>query len=139
VNRSPISGTLVDITCQTGKFLVASKEVASTENEMNVMTVRAADGTIVVFKQIAGLIARRILCYKQVGDHVQAGERVGLIKFGSRVDVILGPEWRVEVTPGMRVSAGSSILARRAGEVELPLAFAVKLDDAIQEGAFCQT
>jgi hypothetical protein len=70
---------------------------------------------------------------------VQAGERVGLIKFGSRVDVILGPEWRVEVTPGMRVSAGSSILARRAGEVELPLAFAVKLDDAIQEGAFCQT
>jgi phosphatidylserine decarboxylase len=139
VNRSPISGTLVDITYQTGKFLVASKEVASTENEMNVMTVRAADGTIVVFKQIAGLIARRILCYKQVGDHVQAGERVGLIKFGSRVDVILGPEWRVEVTPGMRVSAGSSILARRAGEVELPLAFAVKLDDAIQEGAFCPT
>ena len=56
-------------------------------------------------KQIAGLIARRIVCYKKVGDIVQAGERVGLIKFGSRVDVIFGPEWRVEVIPGMRVAA----------------------------------
>jgi phosphatidylserine decarboxylase len=139
VNRSPISGTLVDITYQKGKFLVASLEDASTANEQNIFTVRAADGTTVIFKQIAGLIARRIVCYKKIGDHVQAGERVGLIKFGSRVDVLLGPEWRVEVTPGMRVSAGSSILARRAGAVELPISLAVKLDAAIQEGALCQT
>lgn len=120
VNRSPIGGVITDITYQKGQFLVASKEIASTQNEMNIITVRAEDGTKVVFKQIAGLIARRIVCFKKVGDVVQTGERVGLIKFGSRVDVILGPEWRVEVTPGMRVSAGSSIIATRMGEVALP-------------------
>ena len=90
--------------------------------EQNIITIRAEDGTKVVFKQIAGLIARRIVCTKNVGDFVQAGERVGLIKFGSRVDVIFGPEWRIEVSPGSRVSAGTSVLARRAGEVELAYA-----------------
>jgi phosphatidylserine decarboxylase len=68
----------------------------------------------VVFKQIAGLIARRIVFKKRAGDHVDIGERVGLIKFGSRVDVIFGPEWEIAVAPGARVAAGSSILARRA-------------------------
>ncbi|MDE3198764.1 MAG: phosphatidylserine decarboxylase [Acidobacteriota bacterium] len=120
VNRSPVGGVIADVTYQKGKFLVASKEAASTENEMNVITVQTGDGAKVVFKQIAGLIARRIVCYKKAGDVVQTGERIGLIKFGSRVDVILGPEWRVEVTPGMRVTAGSSIIARRMGEVALP-------------------
>jgi phosphatidylserine decarboxylase len=70
-------------------------------------------GATVVFSQVAGLIARRIVCYKQVGDVVTAGERIGLIKFGSRVDVFFGPEWAPEVTTGQRVSAGSSVLARR--------------------------
>lgn len=119
VNRSPISGIITDITYQKGLFLVASRTDASERNEQNIFTVRASDGTTVVFSQIAGLIARRIVCYKKVGDFVQAGERVGLIKFGSRVDVILGPEWHVQVKPGMRVSAGSSILASRAGQVAL--------------------
>jgi hypothetical protein len=81
-----------------------------------VITIKADDGTRVVFSQIAGLIARRIVCYKQTGDRVQAGERIGLIKFGSRVDVIFGPEWYIEVKPGSRVTGGTSILARRAGE-----------------------
>jgi phosphatidylserine decarboxylase len=135
VNRSPISGVITDITYKRGQFLVASREVASAENEQNIVTVRADDGTKIVFKQIAGLIARRIVCTKQVGDIVQAGERVGLIKFGSRVDVIFGPEWRVEVSPGAHVSAGSSILARRAGEIVLPL----KLAATIEEAALCQT
>jgi phosphatidylserine decarboxylase len=135
VNRSPISGVITDITYKPGKFLIASRELASAENEQNILTVRAEDGTKVVFKQIAGLIARRIVCTKQVGDLVQAGERVGLIKFGSRVDVILGPEWRVEVSPGARVSAGSSVLARRAGEIVLPLT----LKASIEEAALCQT
>ncbi len=135
VNRSPISGVIADITYKPGQFLVASRELASAENEQNVITIRAADGTKVVFKQIAGLIARRIVCTKKVGDFVQAGERVGLIKFGSRVDVIFGPEWRVEVFPGARVSAGSSILARRAGEIILP----VPLVASIEEAALCQT
>jgi phosphatidylserine decarboxylase len=133
VNRSPISGEITDITYKKGRFLVASREIASAENEQNIMTIQAKDGTKVVFKQIAGLIARRIVCTKAVGDFVQAGERVGLIKFGSRVDVVLGPERRVEVTPGMHVSAGSSILARRAGEVELAL------PAGIEEAALCQT
>jgi phosphatidylserine decarboxylase len=135
VNRSPISGVITDITYKRGQFLVASREIASAENEQNIITVRAEDGTIVVFKQIAGLIARRIVCTKAVGDFVQAGERIGMIKFGSRVDVIFGPEWRVEVSPGARVSAGSSVLARRAGEIILPLPLAA----SIEEAALCQT
>lgn len=135
VNRSPISGIVTDITYQAGKFLVASGERASGENEQNVVTIRAEDGTKVVYKQIAGLIARRIVCTKHVGDFVQAGERVGMIKFGSRVDVIFGPEWRIEVSPGARVQAGSSVLARRAGEVVITPALAAK----IEEAALCQT
>jgi phosphatidylserine decarboxylase len=67
----------------------------------------------VVFKQIAGLIARRIVFNKKPGDRVSTGERVGLIKFGSRVDILFGPEWEIAVRPGMRVAAGSSIIARR--------------------------
>ena len=66
-----------------------------------------------VFKQIAGLIARRIVFDKKIGDRVAAGERIGLIKFGSRCDVLFGPEWEITVRPGQRVSAGSSIIARR--------------------------
>jgi phosphatidylserine decarboxylase len=135
VNRSPISGIITDITYKRGQFLVASREIASAQNEQNIVTVQAEDGTKVVFKQIAGLIARRIVCTKQVGDFVQAGERIGLIKFGSRVDVIFGPEWRVEVSPGARVSAGSSVLARRAGEVVMTLPLAA----SIEEAALCQT
>jgi phosphatidylserine decarboxylase len=103
-----------DVRYQPGQFLVASKENASSQNEQNVVTVDG-DGTRVVFKQIAGLIARRIVFRKHPGDQVRIGERVGLIKFGSRVDVIFGPEWDIAVKPGMRVSAGSSVLARRIG------------------------
>jgi phosphatidylserine decarboxylase len=114
VNRTPISGVISDVRYQPGQFLVASKENASSQNEQNVVTVDG-DGTRVVFKQIAGLIARRIVFRKHPGDQVRIGERVGLIKFGSRVDVIFGPEWDIAVKPGMRVSAGSSVLARRIG------------------------
>jgi phosphatidylserine decarboxylase len=135
VNRSPVSGVISDITYKPGRFLAASGEIASTQNEQNIITVRTGDGTAVVFKQIAGLIARRIVCTKRPGDPVQAGERIGLIKFGSRVDVIFGPEWRVEVAPGARVTAGSSILARRAGDIELPLTMAV----GIEEATLCRT
>jgi len=112
VNRTPIAGTITGVQYQKGRFLVASKERASAENEQNTVEV-AGDGTSVVFKQIAGLIARRIVFNKKAGDRVAAGERVGLIKFGSRVDVVFGPEWDILVREGMRVSAGSSVLARR--------------------------
>jgi phosphatidylserine decarboxylase len=131
VNRSPIGGVITDITYKSGKFLVASRGIASAENEQNIITIRASDGTTVVIKQIAGLIARRIVCTKKVGDAVQAGERVGLIKFGSRVDVLFGPEWRVEVSPGSRVSAGSSVLARRVGDFELALPLATSIEEAV--------
>ena len=112
VNRTPISGTITDVRYQSGHFLVASKEEASAQNEQNTVTVQG-DGTSVVFKQIAGLIARRIVFSKKPGDHVEAGDRVGLIKFGSRVDVLFGPEWDVVIQPGMRVAGGSSVIARR--------------------------
>ncbi|MGH9720685.1 MAG: phosphatidylserine decarboxylase [Bryobacteraceae bacterium] len=113
VNRSPVAGTIRDVRYQRGKFLVASQEAASAENEQNTVTVESPDGVRVVFKQIAGLIARRIVFHKRAGDAVAAGERVGLIKFGSRVDVELGPEWEVMVKEGDRVAAGSSVLAQR--------------------------
>ncbi len=112
VNRTPIAGAIAKVQYQEGKFHVASREVCSDQNEQNVVTVQG-DGTTVVFKQIAGLIARRIVFRKKPGDHVATGERVGLIKFGSRVDVLFGPEWEIVVRPGMRVSAGSSVIARR--------------------------
>lgn len=113
VNRSPVAGKIEQVSYQEGKFLVASKELASAHNEQNTVTVLEADGTRVIFSQIAGLIARRIVFRKSVGEPVVKGERVGLIKFGSRVDVYLGPEWEIAVKSGERVSAGSSILARK--------------------------
>ena len=109
VNRAPIAGAIADVRYSKGKFHVASREECSQENEQNIVTLRG-DGTCVVFKQIAGLIARRIVFHKRPGDVVAKGERVGLIKFGSRVDVLFGPEWEIAVQPGMRVAAGSSIL-----------------------------
>ena len=108
------AGKITNIEYKRGKFLVASVEAASTENEMNVITVEDK-GVKVVFSQIAGLIARRIVCHKNIGDIVAAGDRVGYIKFGSRVDLWFGPEWNVAVKEGQRVSAGSSIIARKKG------------------------
>lgn len=112
VNRTPIAGVVKAVRYKPGKFLVASKDEASLENEQNTLVVEG-DGTTIEFSQIAGLIARRIVCYKKPGDRVTAGERIGLIKFGSRVDLLFGPEWTLTAKPGDRVSAGSSILARR--------------------------
>jgi phosphatidylserine decarboxylase len=117
VNRAPIGGTIADVQYRKGQFHVASRERCSDENEQNVVSVRG-EGTCVVFKQIAGLIARRIVFTKQAGDIVAKGERVGLIKFGSRVDVLFGPEWEIVVQPGMRVAAGSSVIARRGDFTE---------------------
>jgi phosphatidylserine decarboxylase len=116
VNRAPIAGRIANVEYSKGRFLVASRELASAQNERNTVTIAsptAGDSTSVRFAQIAGLIARRIVFSKKLGDTVAKGERVGLIKFGSRVDVFLGPEWEIKVRAGERVSCGSSILARR--------------------------
>jgi phosphatidylserine decarboxylase len=116
VNRAPIAGKITAIEYTKGQFLVASREIASSQNERNTFTIAgtiAGEATCVRFSQIAGLIARRIVCYKKPGDTVATGERVGLIKFGSRVDVFLGPEWEIQVRTGERVAGGSSIIAQR--------------------------
>ena len=109
VNRMPIAGTIKAINYKKGSFRVASQELASIENEQNVFTVEGPQGVIVV-KQIAGLLARRIVFWKRLGDSLARGERVGMIKFGSRVDVLVAPTVKWSVKVGDRVRAGSSIL-----------------------------
>jgi phosphatidylserine decarboxylase len=111
VNRSPVEGSITDVTYRRGQFLVASKEVASVANEQNSVTVES-DGTRVVFKQIAGLIARRIVFWKTVGDQVRRGERIGLMKFGSRMDVFVPPHIGLTVAKGDRTVAGETEIAR---------------------------
>ena len=112
INRAPIAGRVAKVDYHKGEFLPAFDHKASTRNEQNTVTI--ADGnTRVVFKQIAGLIARRIVFTKRVDDPVARGERVGMIKFGSRVDVFLPPEFRVAVKVGDRVHGGVSVLGER--------------------------
>jgi phosphatidylserine decarboxylase len=110
VNRSPIAGVIRDIRYQRGKFLNAMAASSAEENEQNVVTVEG-EGRTVVFKQIAGLIARRIVFDLKVGDPVARGQRVGLIKFGSRVDVIFDRDAAIQVKPGDRVKGGATVLA----------------------------
>lgn len=109
VNRSPIAGTIESVVYRAGSFHVASQARASIENEQNTFTVRGGAGEIVV-KQIAGVLARRIVFWKKPGDVIGRGERVGLIKFGSRVDVALDPQVELRVRVGDRVRAGTSVL-----------------------------
>jgi phosphatidylserine decarboxylase len=110
VNRSPIAGVIQDIRYQKGKFLNAMNETCAELNEQNLVTVEG-DGERVVFKQIAGLLARRIVFTKKLGDRVARGERVGLIKFGSRTDVLLDASASLRVKAGDRVKGGSTVLA----------------------------
>ncbi len=110
VNRSPIGGVIRHVRYQKGKFLNAMAPHSAEENEQNIVTVEG-EGQTVVFKQIAGLIARRIVFTKKVEDPVARGERVGLIKFGSRVDVLMDPSVEIAVKVGDHVKGGSSVLA----------------------------
>lgn len=110
VNRSPIAGTIRDVRYQRGQFLNAMNTVSAEKNEQNIVTLEG-DGQRVVFKQIAGLLARRIVFYPKVGDRLDRGQRVGLIKFGSRVDVLLDASAHVNVKIGDRVKGGASVLA----------------------------
>ncbi len=115
VNRAPLSGTIRSVRYQPGRFLMAFRPEASAENEQNTVTIEG-DRLTVTFKQIAGLIARRIVFRKRLGDRVELGERVGLIKFGSRVDVFLPLDAPPAVAVGDRVRGGSSVLAQIASE-----------------------
>jgi phosphatidylserine decarboxylase len=118
VNRSPIAGVVRDVRYQRGKFLNAMNEASAEQNEQNVVRVEG-DKQVVVFKQIAGLLARRIVFHPKVGDKVDRGERVGLIKFGSRTDVLLNSTASLQVKVGDRVRGGASILAYLQPDGEL--------------------
>ncbi len=109
INRAPVGGKITQIQYSKGKFLAAFDERASTENERNSITIDH-DGKPVRFVQIAGLIARRIVCWKQEGETLAPGERVGLIKFGSRVDVFFPPGATLRVKMGDQVKAGETVL-----------------------------
>jgi phosphatidylserine decarboxylase len=111
VNRSPVAGRITAIEYRTGKFYAAMRGRASAENEQNAFHVSSERGDV-VFKQIAGWVARRIVCWKSVGDSVTRGERVGMIRFGSRMDIWLPDRVDIVVRPGQHVAGGTSILAR---------------------------
>lgn len=118
VNRSPISGVIRDVRYQRGKYMNAMNPACAEENEQNAVTVEG-EGQILVFKQIAGLLARRIVFNKKIGDPVSRGERVGLIKFGSRTDVLLDVSADVQIKVGDRVKGGSTVLAYFHGDKNL--------------------
>lgn len=111
INRSPIAGEITEAVYKRGAFHVASRDIASVENEQNIMTIRGRLVTIGV-RQIAGVLARRVVLWKKQGDHVQLGERIGLMKFSSRMDVIVPSEVEVLVHQGERVVGGITVIAR---------------------------
>lgn len=111
INRSPVAGKITSVNYRRGRFLVAMDHRSSVENEQNVVAIEN-ESVRVVFKQIAGLIARRIVFWKTAGSDVALGERVGLIKFGSRVDVLLPANVTVTVKKGDRVKGGISVIGR---------------------------
>lgn len=112
VNRMPVSGTVEKIAYHPGRFLNASLDKASEHNERNELRIRMKDGRHIAVVQIAGLVARRILCEVKEGDSVQAGELFGLIRFGSRTDVYLPPGVTPTVTKGQTMVGGETVLAK---------------------------
>lgn len=111
VNRSPITGTLREVSYRKGKYLNAMNPASAEQNEQNKALIEADEGYFVSFTQIAGLLARRIVFQQKEGDRLERGQRVGLIKFGSRVDVMLPGHAELHVKKGDHVKGGSSILA----------------------------
>ena len=111
VNRSPAAGTITKMEYRPGKFLAAMRERASVENEQNVFTLSTDAGEL-VFKQIAGLIARRVVSWKKAGEKVARGDRIGLVRFGSRVDLWVPKEAEILAKVGDNVKGGASVIAR---------------------------
>ena len=111
INRSPIPGKIVDVLYSPGKFLMATNEKASLVNEQNALTIQG-DKITVVCKQIAGILARRVVCWKAKGDNLRLGERFGMIKFSSRTDVLLPANVKVTVQEGERVRGGTTVIGR---------------------------
>jgi len=111
INRSPIPGKIVDVKYSPGKFLMATNEKASLVNEQNALTIQGEKITVVC-KQIAGILARRIVCWRGKGDILKLGERFGMIKFSSRTDVLLPVNVQVIVKEGQRVRGGTTVIGR---------------------------
>ena len=111
INRSPIPGRIVDVVYSPGKFLMATNEQASLVNEQNALTIEGEKITVVC-KQIAGILARRVVCWKGKGDQLRLGERFGMIKFSSRTDVLLPANVKVTVAEGDRVRGGVTVIGR---------------------------
>ena len=111
INRSPIPGKIIDVIYSPGKFLMATNEKASLVNEQNALTIQG-DKITVVCKQIAGILARRVVCWKGKGDNLSLGERFGMIKFSSRTDVLLPANVQVLVKEGERVRGGTTVIGR---------------------------
>jgi phosphatidylserine decarboxylase len=111
INRAPIAGRITDVSYTRGKFLMATDDRASLVNEQNALTIEGEKITVVC-KQIAGILARRIVCWKQPGERVAMGERFGLIKFSSRTDILLPESVDVLVTEGTRVKGGTTVIGR---------------------------
>lgn len=111
IQRAPVAGRIAKVVYQPGRFYAALRKAASQQNEQNIITMQTPGGTL-VFKQIAGAIARRVLCWKLEGQEVALGERVGMIRFGSRVDVWLPLEAEILTKRGQRVKGGESVLAK---------------------------
>jgi len=111
INRAPIPGKIVDVVYSPGKFLMATNEQASVVNEQNALTIQGEKITVVC-KQIAGILARRIVCWKHTGDRLNLGERFGMIKFSSRTDVLLPANVKVTVAEGERVRGGITVIGR---------------------------
>lgn len=111
VNRSPIGGEITDITYKSGKFLMATSTQARLLNEQNTLTIRG-NGLTIKCTQIAGILARRIVCWKQAGEKVECGERFGMIKFGSRTDLLMPANVEILVKEGMRVRGGETIIGK---------------------------
>ncbi|PKL46620.1 MAG: phosphatidylserine decarboxylase family protein [Candidatus Riflebacteria bacterium HGW-Riflebacteria-2] len=114
INRSPIKGKVAYRHYTPGEFLPAFEPKASVDNEQNAIGIEGSEGYRVLVKQIAGIIARRILCWKNPGNTVETGERFGLIRFGSRTEIYMPLDARIEVRLGQKVRGGSSIIARRS-------------------------
>jgi phosphatidylserine decarboxylase len=112
INRTPVEGRIEKVTYQRGRFLAAYKEAASQRNEQNALSIVDGEGRTLGVVQIAGVMARRIICRAKQGDQLARGERFGLIMFGSRTDTYLPEGCQVEVTEGQRVKGGETVLAR---------------------------
>ena len=133
VNRAPATGTITRLDYRPGKFLAAMRERASLENEQNVFTLSTEAGEM-VFRQIAGWVARRVVSWKKAGDRVARGERIGLVRFGSRVDVWVPKEAEILVKLGDNVKGGSSVLAHwpaKSSDRNLPVAAGAEADSQL--------